>query len=65
MGDVKWMQVVIEAVLVLAPMLTATYLGFKKMNWILGEYRPHTHIEEEGPLHVRGIRYPRTNGNRP
>ena len=56
----QWQHIAIEGAVYLIPTLGALYLGYKKLMWMLGEFRPHLHEEEKGqPLHENGIRYPR------
>jgi len=55
----NWQHILTEGAVYLIPTLAAAYFGFRKLMWTLGEYRPHLHEEDEGPLEVKGIRYPR------
>lgn len=62
----NWQHILIEGAIYLVPTLGVGYLGYRKLLWVLSEYRPHLHEEEKGePLYESGIRYPRTmNGGK-
>lgn len=50
-----------QAAFIVAPILFAGYMGYRKLWWILMEYRPHSHTERRNQqLNESGIRYPRT-----
>jgi hypothetical protein len=53
------MQAAVSAVFIVAPVIAAGWLGYRKLWWTLTEYRPHVHSEEDSPLHSKGIRFPR------
>ena len=60
MDPINWQHILVEAAVVLVPTLGGGYLGYRKLMWILSEYRPHLHEEEKGEaLYEHGIRYPR------
>lgn len=56
---VEWQHILTEGAVYLLPTLGIGYLGYRKLMWTLGEYRPHLHEEDEGTLHAERIRYPR------
>ena len=64
-GEINWQHVITEGLVYLIPTFLGGYWAFRKLMWILGEYRPHLHEEKDGPLGAEGIRYPRTlNGQK-
>jgi len=51
----------VQAVFIVAPLLIGGFIAYKKLWWILTEYRPHVHVEgKTQALTASGIRYPRT-----
>lgn len=63
-NPIDWTRLLLQAVFVVGPLLLFGYAGYRRLWWTLNEYRPHLHDEEEGTLHVSGIRYPRTLNGR-
>jgi hypothetical protein len=65
LNSLNWSHIAVEGAVYLIPTLGALYLGFRKLMWVLGEYRPHLHEEKKGEaLTADGIRYPRAfNGD--
>jgi len=57
--SVNWTQALTNATMIVIPILIGGYLAWKRLWWVLGEYRPHLHDEKDGPLRAEGIRYPR------
>lgn len=64
MDHINWQYVFAEAVVTIIPLALLGWVGYRKLWWILQEFRPHGHDEKEGTLHVSGIRYPRTLNGR-
>lgn len=65
MEKVNWLQVFSNGLIITFPLLLGGYVAWKRLWWLLGEYRPHAHGEKAGPLAAESIRYPRTmNGKR-
>jgi len=60
---VNWTQTIANAAMIVVPILLGGYVAWKKLWWVLTEYRPHLHEELEGPLKAERIRYPRTLKN--
>lgn len=62
-ASIDWTDVLaraaVDATFVVVPLLGTGYIAWKKLWWMLGEHRPHTHREKAGPLQVDGINYPR------
>jgi len=58
---VNWSQLGMQALIIVLPLLGGLYIAYKRLTWVLTEYRPHTHLEKQGGLTVDGIRYPRAN----
>lgn len=64
MGHLDWTEILVNAAVMVASQVPIWFWGYRQLAWTLREYRPHTHVEREGALHVTGVIYPRTyNGN--
>lgn len=57
--ELDWLRLVVQAALIVVPIIAAGVLGYQKLWWTLTEYRPHAHREKNGPLRSEGIAYPR------
>jgi len=58
--SIDWTRIILQALFIVVPIIISGYLAYKRLWWILAEFRPHSHDEKEGNLTVDGIRYPRS-----
>lgn len=61
----NWQHIFTEGAVYLIPTIGLGYIGYRKLIWTLGEFRPHRHTEKHGALDVDGIIYPLQNGTKP
>lgn len=59
-NSISWWRIIIQAGFIVIPLLLGGYVAWKRLWWVLTEYRPHYHTEDDAPLHAAGIRYPRS-----
>lgn len=51
----------VQAAFIVGPLMLGGYVAWRKLWWVLAEFRPHTHGEKNGaPLTEAGINYPRS-----
>lgn len=67
--QIEWVHIAVEGAVVVGPLLGGGYLAFRKLMWVLSEFRPHAHTERKspdskGPLFAENIVFPRSMNGR-
>ena len=60
MNSINWANILIQAALIVAPVLIGGWLALQKLKWTLTQHPLHSHGEKQGNLTVDGINYPKS-----
>ena len=56
--EINWPTILIQAALIVGPVLIGGWLALQKLKWTLQQHPLHSHGEKQGNLTVNGLRYP-------